>query len=166
MNVALVMFTEKGERRDFAITRNRALIGRNTECDIRVPLGMVSRRHCELVLQNDQAVVRDLGSSNGTYVNNKRIQESALAPGDTLTVGPVIFTAVINGEPKTIKPILTILHRRSGAAGRKPAPVAKDDTGSLDLESSGELEVMANERGGTSVGAGLDDPVKETDDKP
>lgn len=147
MELLLVMFTEKGERREFPVKANKkATIGRNTECSLQIPLGVVSRRHCEIRTKTDKVTVRDLGSSNGTYVNDKRIQEFQLHPGDTLKVGPVIFTVVIDGEPDEIKPVPTILD-----AGKKekkdkkekptPKPVASgpknpDDTGSIDLEDS------------------------------
>jgi pSer/pThr/pTyr-binding forkhead associated (FHA) protein len=158
MELALVMFTEKGERRNFPITKTRAVIGRNTECDIQISLGMVSRRHCELSAKKDKVTVRDLGSSNGTYVNNKRVQESEIGAGDTLTIGPVIFTVVINGSPENIKPVLTILHRRKKAADRKPDPSKKNDSGTVDLEGSGELEILAHDRSGSGAPGELEEP--------
>src|SRR5579862_8615841 len=99
MKVKLVMFTQKGERREFKVRHDKAVIGRNKECDIQIGLEVVSRQHSELTQKEDVLHVRDLGSSNGTWVNKKRIQESELHAGDTLTVGPVIFTVVIDGEP-------------------------------------------------------------------
>jgi pSer/pThr/pTyr-binding forkhead associated (FHA) protein len=160
MDITLVMFTEKGERRDFPITKSHAVIGRNTECNIQIPLSMVSRRHCELIVRKDKVVVRDLGSSNGTYVNNTRVQESEIAAGETLTVGPVIFTLLLDGVPKTIKPILTILHRPKKPATPKSPAASKDETGSVDLDGSGNLEILASDSTGSGMPAELQEPAK------
>jgi pSer/pThr/pTyr-binding forkhead associated (FHA) protein len=160
MDITLVMFTEKGERRDFRITKSRAVIGRNTECEIQIPLSMVSRRHCELILKKDKVAVRDLGSSNGTYVNNQRIQESDIAAGETLTVGPVVFTLLVDGMPKNVKPILTLLHRPKKPAAPKPPTVGQDDTGTVDLDGSGKLEILANDSTGSGMPAELKEPTQ------
>jgi pSer/pThr/pTyr-binding forkhead associated (FHA) protein len=142
MNLVLVMFTEKGERRDFPVTRTRTLIGRTTECDLQIPLSDVSRRHCELRIKNDKVAVRDLGSSNGTYINKKRIQQEEIEAGETLTIGPVIFTVVINDVPEVIKPIPTILQHKKKKSDSTAATAPKEDTGSVDLAGSGEMQIM------------------------
>ncbi len=151
MQLTLVMFTATGERRDFTVRHRKATIGRNTECDIQVQLEIVSRRHCELIVNNGSLVVRDLGSSNGTYVNNKRVQETQLQPGDTLTVGPVVFTVVIDGEPDKVTPVRTMLNnQKKSPAPRKhptPQPVknskpALDETGQIDLSGSSEMDIV------------------------
>src|SRR5699024_6715597 len=99
MDISLVMFKANGDRRDFKV-RGRAIIGRKHSCDLRIPLPNVSRQHCEIVVEDQTAKVRDLGSSNGTYHNSKRIEEeSILSAGDEIVVGPVIFIVVIDGEP-------------------------------------------------------------------
>jgi pSer/pThr/pTyr-binding forkhead associated (FHA) protein len=163
MDVALVMFTEKGERRAFALPGPKSVIGRNTECDIQIPLGDISRRHCEIVIKKDKVAVRDLGSSNGTYVNNRRIQQAEVKAGETLTVGPVIFTVVINGMPAEIKPIRTILQ----VPKKKPAKKAKkDETGSLDLAGSGELDIVEKEADDSGAPAELEELSKQRKGKP
>src|SRR5688572_27234320 len=105
MQVSLVMFKSDGTRRDFPVSRDRLIVGRKNNCDLRIPLSSVSRQHCEIRVEGDTVKVRDLGSSNGTFHNSIRVQEAVLAPGDEVVVGPVVFTVVINGEPTTIKPV-------------------------------------------------------------
>ena len=107
MDVKLVMFKSNGQRKDFPIINPTTVIGRGENCDLRVPLLSVSRRHTELALEGDQVKVKDLGSSNGTYVNNERINESALRPGDRLVIGPIVFTVQIDGKPEQIRPVKT-----------------------------------------------------------
>ena len=145
MDVSLVMFKSDGTRGEFALKRPRTVIGRNSSCDLRIPVGSVSREHCELLFESDQVVVRDLGSSNGTYHNDIRVQEAQLAAGDELMVGPVLFTVVIDGEPASIEPVRTALQRETShqvndsrpsapmaSAGPSSDPVAGDDAAGHD----------------------------------
>lgn len=103
MNVVLVMFKDD-KRRDFPLSEETAVLGRRQDCALRIPTRDVSRQHCELVQQGGQLTVKDLGSSNGTYVNGKRVAEAELHPGDHLKIGPVTFTVQIDGEPADIRP--------------------------------------------------------------
>jgi len=107
MNAILVMFRPDGQRRDFPVTKSSTLIGRGEECSMRVPLSQVSRKHCELIQNNGSLKLKDLGSSNGTYVNGKRVLEKKLKPGDRVQVGSVVFTVQIDGEPGQIEPLLS-----------------------------------------------------------
>lgn len=103
MKVVLVMFKE-GQRRDFPLTGERTVIGRRSECTLRIPTSDVSRQHCALTIAGKELLVKDLGSTNGTFVNQKRVADYKLRAGDKLTVGPVTFTVQIDGMPATIKP--------------------------------------------------------------
>lgn len=93
------MFRANGATRSFPLAREITVIGRREDCDLRIPLTEVSRKHCRLVIGGDNVRIEDLGSSNGTLVNGQRIQESTLNPGDYLQVGPVVFAVQVNGEP-------------------------------------------------------------------
>ncbi len=142
MDVTLVMFIGSGERRDFPLSAGKSIVGRSTDSQIQIPLEIVSREHCEIRVKKESVRVRDLGSSNGTYVNNRRIQESALHAGDTLVVGPVVFTVVIDGEPTEITPVHTVLDEKKKKKEKSfptPKPKAADETDSVDLDDSGEL---------------------------
>lgn len=66
-------------------------IGRSPECRIRLPFDPVSRRHCEIVVDDEGLLVRDLGSTNGTYVNGRRIGEARLVAGSRLRIGRLTF---------------------------------------------------------------------------
>ncbi|HTW93371.1 MAG TPA: FHA domain-containing protein [Tepidisphaeraceae bacterium] len=100
MQVVLAMFRPDGERRSFSVVRDLTVIGRREDCDLRIPLGDISRKHCRLIKDGDSLRVEDLGSSNGTYHNGSRIQKEAiLAPGDQIQVGSVRFVVQIDGVP-------------------------------------------------------------------
>src|SRR5437588_3172044 len=88
MQAVLVMFRSDGERRSFSVTRDITVVGRREDCDLRIPLGDVSRKHCRIIRDGESLRVEDLGSSNGTYHNGQRVQEAPLSPGDSIQRGP------------------------------------------------------------------------------
>jgi pSer/pThr/pTyr-binding forkhead associated (FHA) protein len=67
------------------------LVGRHPECDVRIDLPKVSRRHCCLALAYERVVIRDLGSRNGLRVNGQVVDEAQLTHGDEVAIGPLIF---------------------------------------------------------------------------
>jgi len=67
-------------------------VGRAVHADFVLDAALVSRVHCRLVTdREDHLEVEDLNSTNGTYVNERRVQRAALAPGDVVRVGRVEF---------------------------------------------------------------------------
>ena len=144
MDVKLVMFKQDGQRREFSLKTEATTIGRNTDCDFQIPLGVISRRHCQISLDQGHIIIRDLGSSNGTFVNGKRVQESALGPGDTLMIGPVIFTVVVDGNPADVKPVRTVVD--GGAVHMGNAPELEEGTVDVEAEMHlDELETVEDE---------------------
>src|ERR1700722_18220699 len=99
MKVVLFMFRPDGERRNFPIVRDMTVVGRREDCDLRIPLGDVSRKHCRFIKEPEAFRVEDLGSSNGTFHNGQRVQEATLGAGDTVQIGPVTFLVQIDGKP-------------------------------------------------------------------
>ena len=76
------------------------VVGRHSECDISIPSEEVSRRHAQLKVTADGVMVEDLGSANGTYINNKRVREGLLKPGDELRLDNLRFLLIAPGmEP-------------------------------------------------------------------
>ena len=69
------------------------LIGRQSDCDVALTQSRkISRKHCCIAQVNNKYVVRDLGSTNGVYLNGKRIkQEATITIGDDLIIGDVQF---------------------------------------------------------------------------
>jgi predicted component of type VI protein secretion system len=62
------------------------VVGRHPHCDVRLPSIRVSRRHCCLTVIDGEVAVRDLGSLNGTWINDRRLEAGRLRPGETLTI--------------------------------------------------------------------------------
>jgi pSer/pThr/pTyr-binding forkhead associated (FHA) protein len=153
MQVVLVMFRADGERKSFSITRDVTVIGRREDCDFRIPLGDISRKHCRLIKEETALKIEDLGSSNGTYINGQRIHDTELSPGDTIQIGPVVFVVQLEGSPADddLKPFRPSEAKKKASKPRpQPAeePVAEeeeavmldDDEPATTASSNGEAE--------------------------
>jgi adenylate cyclase len=67
------------------------VVGRAPTSDFPIIDPTISRRHAQILRQDDKIFLRDLGSSNGTYVNGVRVESAELKPGDLVTFGKVMF---------------------------------------------------------------------------
>jgi len=67
------------------------VVGRAVNCDCAIVDATVSRRHAELTVAQNGLQVKDVGSSNGTFVNGVKVDSYFVVPGDTLTFGKVAF---------------------------------------------------------------------------
>ena len=74
-----------------SVQRPVILVGRHPECDVRIDLPKISRRHCCIALAYERLVIRDLGSRNGLRVNGMVVEESSLEAGDEVAIGPILF---------------------------------------------------------------------------
>lgn len=77
--------------RKFNLTRAQIIIGRSSKADIQIDQEAVSRNHCKIINSNGSIVLRDMGSTNGTYINDELIDEYLLRDGDFIKVGRCIF---------------------------------------------------------------------------
>lgn len=71
--------------------KKTSTLGRDTECDITIPGTHLSRQHAELSFVDGQLQIRDLGSSNGSYVNGKKIDVTLLKHGDEIRFDVLTF---------------------------------------------------------------------------
>jgi pSer/pThr/pTyr-binding forkhead associated (FHA) protein len=83
----LVVRNGPNEGARFSLTSIDSVIGRHPDSTICLDDVTVSRRHAHLEQHDGQVVLRDLGSLNGTYVNQERIEETVLAHGDEVQIG-------------------------------------------------------------------------------
>jgi pSer/pThr/pTyr-binding forkhead associated (FHA) protein len=143
MRLVMIMFRSDGQRRSFSVTRDITVIGRREDCDLRIPLGDVSRKHCRLIIDGDTIRCEDLGSSNGTFRNGERVQQSELTAGDTLQVGPVVFVLQVDGFPADDE--LTPVTVQSAHAAKEQSAPGHDVTtagGAEESISHGEFDPM------------------------
>ena len=120
MELSLVLIAADGTQRELPVKKPRSVIGRNPDCTIRIPVSEVSRQHCEIASDDTRAIVRDLGSSNGTFVNRAAVAEHRLAAGDVIVVGPATFVVKIDGHPAKVDAAQVL------AASKAPAKLPAD----------------------------------------
>ncbi len=118
-------------------------IGRHDDCLIRIRSSQVSRRHCELFEEGDQLILRDLGSSNGTYVNGKRVLgRQNVKPGDILTIGSVsLRVGVLDAAGKPAGAAASSQPSPKDTAELEALPVGEDDFQVELAEDDEEFEV-------------------------
>jgi predicted component of type VI protein secretion system len=105
-----------GDGPSITIDKPVILVGRQAECDIQINSRKVSRRHCCLALVDGYLLVRDLGSTNGVWINGVRVVEGKLRSGDELTIGDYCCRVSIT-EPMREKS-----NRNNGPRQEAPAP--------------------------------------------
>ena len=83
----LVVLTEGFTGRTYELKVDRTTVGRVEDNAFQVAEPSVSSHHCEILLRGDQVIVKDLESTNGTYVNGQKVSESPLKSGQILRLG-------------------------------------------------------------------------------
>jgi len=135
MHVRLKVMQGSHLGKEYKIPTPKCLIGRGDDCHLKPQSEAISRRHCVIITTENEVVVRDLNSRNGTYVNDERVAEEAvLLHGDMLRVGPLQFELVI--EPSAAKP------KRPKVVDIKEA-VARTAEGS-SVNSTSDLDDVSN----------------------
>jgi peptidoglycan hydrolase CwlO-like protein len=76
------------------IRKGRQSLGSSPDNDIRIKSKFTSRHHAQIISSSTNSILRDLNSTNGTYVNSKRIKRHALRNGDSITIGKNRFKYV------------------------------------------------------------------------
>jgi predicted component of type VI protein secretion system len=107
MKVQLIVVQGKPEGKVIPINGPIFKIGRGEGCHLRPNSELISREHVEIALNGETVTVRDLGSRNGTLVNNKPLTSPRpILNGDLIQVGPLTFAVSIMGVAKpAAKPI-------------------------------------------------------------
>ncbi len=113
-----------------------AIVGRARDTTIPLPHPLVSRRHCELFERDGRLIVRDLGSTNGTFVGSERITESDLEHEQLLTIGTVTFRAFFAGLSEAIlahddpeSPSQAAINELTLDADQETSTIIRADTG-------------------------------------
>ncbi len=129
--LSLRITAPNGSVRIVALDRPDISIGRAAGNTVVLETGGVSSQHCAVVMHGAQAMLEDRGSTNGTFVNNARIQQPVpLAERDRIYVGQYLIEVI----PATSKPhSLTVPIPSSG-----PAPVASDPGGGRLIMQRGD----------------------------
>jgi pSer/pThr/pTyr-binding forkhead associated (FHA) protein len=135
MKLSLVVLTPgKMEGKAIPITVTQFLIGRDPDCLLRPASALISKRHCAVIVRGNQAFIRDFGSTNGTFVNDERIEtERELLNDDRLKVGPLEFRVALETSPTVDK--------------RTPIPASSASAPSEDEAAAAMLLSVGDDRG-------------------
>lgn len=138
----LVILNQGMTGRTFEVNVDRTTVGRVEDNTFQIADPSVSSNHAEILLQGPDLLVRDIGSTNGTFINGDKITEAVLKPGQTLRFGQVELK-IDDGKPVAPAPAPA----PAGAApAPAPAPAKKSVEGTMimsrgvsltDLEQSG-----------------------------
>jgi pSer/pThr/pTyr-binding forkhead associated (FHA) protein len=117
MNVTLLVVQGRPLGKRLTFPPGEYYFGRGSECHVRPNSDWISRQHCLLRVENDNAYLRDLASRNGTLINGVLVEgERHLGDGDLLQLGPLVFEILLDtsaaspssevraGSPPEIKP--------------------------------------------------------------
>lgn len=80
-----------GVKSGFPLNKDHMIIGREVQCAIMLNDNSVSRQHSSVTRLAEGYLLKDMGSSNGTYVNGHRVQEALLKDGDAISIGDCEF---------------------------------------------------------------------------
>jgi pSer/pThr/pTyr-binding forkhead associated (FHA) protein len=139
MNYVLQVVRGRSATTTLKLTDNVTSLGRHDDCVIRIKSAQVSRRHCELYEVGGQLMLRDLGSSNGTYVNGKRVTgEQSLKHGDELTVGAVTLRVARIGKP--VSPLPASPESKPKAGDTAVVEAIVDDSADADAAADADAD--------------------------
>ena len=145
MDVRFVIVSPASKRQSIPV-RLPILAGRSEEAKFRIQQDSVSRRHCEFFLKDDAVYVRDMGSTNGTLLDDESIPASIptlVKPGGIVRIGSVAFRVEYASPSAAEKP----------AAEDAPPPTRVDDTVPMDDADQSEPVIGSAVEGPSSASA-------------
>ena len=126
---ALRFISGKYQGGEYPLPAHREIvIGRSSELDMVLVEDMVSRRHAKIIVSDDQIVIQDLGSTNGTFVNGEKIKRAKLNEGDRILIGTSIIKLVA-ADPTSAG---ASLQKMEAQASRNRSTQARTMSGSID----------------------------------
>jgi len=138
MQVDLILLKNGDSRKRFSLPSTVTVVGRRQDCDLCVPLMVISRRHCQITMEEEIVKIRDLGSRNGTFVNGERIDETLICAGDEIQIGPLKFVVQVDGDPQDAS-IKGMAEEENVSKGTNHSKVSTDDAdilpGGLNVSS-------------------------------
>jgi pSer/pThr/pTyr-binding forkhead associated (FHA) protein len=100
----LVVLSEGLTGRSYELKVDKTTIGRLEDNSFQIAEQSVSSHHCEVLLKGTDVVVKDLNSTNGTYINGEKITEKPLKPGQILRLGQIEVRLEGDGAPAAATP--------------------------------------------------------------
>ena len=145
----LVFSGEKFDGRIYEFALERTTVGRGSQNTLTIQDPSVSHNHCEVFVYNEDVIVRDLGSSNGTFVNGERLhnQQRPLKAGQTVKFGAVAARLELAERPLADTTTeMTAFHASDRAPGKAtkspPEPSPFTRTSDSPLPTSPEAQTL------------------------
>jgi hypothetical protein len=99
---------------------DKTTIGRVEDNTFQIPEPSVSSHHCEVLLRGSDIVVKDLNSTNGTFINGEKVSEKVLKPGEVLRLGQIEMRLDTDSSPAPAGAAASPAAAGAGTAGKKP----------------------------------------------
>lgn len=106
------LVVEKGRDKGMSVIvspKSKVIVGRDRQANLQLTDGLASRRHFSLSFQDERYVLEDLGSSNGTLLNDERVTKSPISTGDQIQVGETLMSFLD----------ASVQRKRGGLVGRR-----------------------------------------------
>jgi pSer/pThr/pTyr-binding forkhead associated (FHA) protein len=147
----LVLLSAGMTGRTHELKVDKTTIGRVEDNTFQIAEPSVSSHHCEILLRGSDVVVRDLNSTNGTFINGEKITETVIKPGQVLRLGQIEMRLETDSTPSSAMPSST----PSTPAPTTPAKKPLDQT--VVMQRGVSLEQLEQGRGGgfTTASAGF-----------
>lgn len=102
----LVVLSEGYTGRAYDLKVEKTTVGRVEDNAFQIPDASVSSHHCEVILQGEEVLIRDLNSTNGTFINNEPVTEAVLKPSAMLRLGNIELRLEAAAAPAPAKKVL------------------------------------------------------------
>jgi len=129
MKFTLVVASGVHQGKEISVPGQQLIIGRDEGCHLRPASPAISKKHCAVFIRTGKVFVRDLGSTNGTFLNDEQVVgDREVMDGDRLKAGPLDFTVQVSGKsdstplPDSLKSVPT----SQGSGVSAPLPVDMD----------------------------------------
>jgi predicted component of type VI protein secretion system len=144
MKLSLVVLAEgKMQGKAIPVTGAAFIIGRDPQCQLRPASPLISKQHCALLERDGKVFVRDFGSTNGTFINDRQLKgEIEVQHGDCLKAGPLAFRLEMATAPKIDQPT--------------PLPPFKVGASALDDDAAALLLSLQEDGGPVPGSPGVD----------
>ena len=163
MNASLVFVMPDGSQKELPLKKSRLVVGRQEGVQIRLNTSSISRQHCEFMVDDAGLSVKDLGSSNGTFVNKRRITQTVLSAGDIIGIGNQVLVVRIDGAPGKIDSPDII--RRGLVSPASPSPSSLGSAGVAVAKPKGSTAVAKRPAGDDEAPSGRADQPGGAPDK-
>lgn len=145
----LVILNQGMTGRTFDLNVDRTTVGRVEDNTFQIADASVSSRHAEIILQGSELLVRDLNSTNGTFINGEKISEAVLKSGQTLRFGQVELK-IEDGQPLAAAPA------SAPVSAPAPAPASAKKSVDATLVIPRGVSLNALEQSGARPPSGFD----------